>query len=72
MVHRLQVQYHLVSLANDHVGGTLLHWVISWDTGKLDLGEYNSEMLNTHDREGLTAVHIAVSNRNIPAASCSL
>ncbi|KAK1762095.1 ankyrin repeat protein [Phialemonium atrogriseum] len=69
VVHRLQRQYHLVSLPRDHAGRTLLHWAMeyNWDTSRLDLGEYSSDALNAQDRDGLTAVHIAIANRNMPA-----
>ncbi|KAL1887038.1 hypothetical protein Sste5346_010469 [Sporothrix stenoceras] len=48
---------------------TLLHWAIDydWDISKLDLGDYSSNELNAQDRDGLTAVHIAIVNRNLPA-----
>lgn len=69
VVCRLQDKYRLASLPRDHSGRTLLHWAMeySWDTDRLHLDDYGSDALNAQDKDGLTAVHIAVANRNMAA-----
>ncbi|KAI8256492.1 Ankyrin-3 [Colletotrichum sp. SAR 10_77] len=70
IVHMIQRKYRLQSLSSDHVGRTLLHWAAeyNWDIDKMDLSEYSrAGIINNKDRDGLTVVHIAVTNRNITA-----
>ncbi|KAK4443118.1 ankyrin repeat protein [Podospora aff. communis PSN243] len=69
VVRLLQGKYGLTSLASDHVGRSLLHWVVeySWalDVAKFHNSEYVSlGLLDLQDRDGLTALHIAVMNHN--------
>ncbi|KAF4856195.1 putative ankyrin repeat protein [Colletotrichum siamense] len=70
IVHMIQRKYRLQSLSSDHVGRTLLHWAAeyNWDIDKMDLSQYSrAGIINNKDRDGLTVVHIAVTNRNITA-----
>ncbi|KAF5517413.1 Ankyrin-3 [Colletotrichum aenigma] len=69
MVHMMQRKFRLQSLSSDHAGRTLLHWAMeyNWDIDKMDLSQYSVADLNKKDRDGLTAVHIAVINRNMAA-----
>ncbi|EFX04600.1 ankyrin repeat protein [Grosmannia clavigera kw1407] len=69
VVHWLQTEYGLLSLPQDHTGRTLLHWALehNWDASRLSLSDYSSAELNAQDHDGLTAVHIAVANRNMAA-----
>ncbi|KAK2773890.1 hypothetical protein CKAH01_13357 [Colletotrichum kahawae] len=69
IVHMMQRKYCLQSLSLDHMGRTLLHWALeyNWDIYKMDLSQYSMADLNKKDRDGLTAVHIAVTNRNMAA-----
>ncbi|KAE9571901.1 hypothetical protein CGMCC3_g12123 [Colletotrichum fructicola] len=69
IVHMMQRKYRLPSLSSDHVGRTLLHWAVeyNWDIDKMNLSQYRVTDLNKKDRNGLTAAHIAVTNRNMAA-----
>ncbi|OHF02533.1 hypothetical protein CORC01_02228 [Colletotrichum orchidophilum] len=69
IVHLMQRKYRLQSLSSDHVGRTLLHWALeyNWDFDRIDLSQYSMADLNKMDRDGLTAVHIAVTSRNMAA-----
>lgn len=68
IVYLLQRRYGVRSLASDHFGRTLLHWAIEhcWDTSRIVWSEYTS-LLDVQDRDGQTAMHLAVANRNINA-----
>ncbi|EXK28295.1 hypothetical protein FOXG_09993 [Fusarium oxysporum f. sp. lycopersici 4287] len=69
MVHLLQRKYKLKSLKFDHQGRNMLHWIMEhgWDLDRFDLSCYSVSDLNSQDRDGLTPMHIAASNRNIHA-----
>jgi ankyrin repeat protein len=69
VVDLLRERYGLTSLMSDHVGRTLLHWALeyNWDISATNLEEYSPGSLDTKDRDGLTALHIAISNRNMDA-----
>lgn len=69
VVYYLQRKYKLKSLQSDHVGRTLLHWALEYspDLDKIEWSEYGTSGLNAQDRDGLTALHIAVMNRNMDA-----
>ncbi|EMT71494.1 Ankyrin-2 [Fusarium odoratissimum] len=69
MVHLLQRKYKLKSLKFDHQGRNMLHWIMEhgWDLDRFDLSCYSISDLSSQDRDGLTPMHIAASNRNIHA-----
>lgn len=69
MVHLLQRKHKLKSLKFDHQGRNMLHWIMEhgWDLDRFDLSCYSVSDLNSQDRDGLTPMHIAASNRNIHA-----
>ncbi|KAI0532399.1 ankyrin repeat protein [Xylaria digitata] len=70
IVHRLRRDHDMTSLPSDHAGRTLLHWAMdhNWDINKIDnLADFCASNLNVRDRDGLTAIHLAVSNRNMAA-----
>lgn len=69
VVYMLQERYKLKSLDSDHCGRTLLHWALEhgWDTDRINWVDYSAARLDFQDRDGLTALHIAVMNRNIDA-----
>lgn len=69
LVHLLARRYGLKSLDSDHVGRTIIHWALehNWDFDKVNLGDYSTSQLDAQDRDGLTAIHLAVMNRNMDA-----
>ncbi|KPA36732.1 hypothetical protein FLAG1_10477, partial [Fusarium langsethiae] len=69
VVHLLQRRYGLQSLRSDHQGRNLLHWAMdhSWDLDRFNLEQYDISHLDSLDRDRMTPVHIAVSNRNMDA-----
>ncbi|KAK3352416.1 ankyrin repeat protein [Lasiosphaeria hispida] len=69
IVHLLRRRYKLKSLRSDHVGRTLLHWALEheWNMDRMDWSEFDESGLNIQDRDGLTALHIAVVSRNMDA-----
>lgn len=71
VVHLLQRRFGLRSLDSDHTGRTLLHWAIEhfWDMEQMNLGDFGGQpnLLDKKDRDGLTALHLAVVARNMQA-----
>lgn len=65
----LQRKFRLKPLRSDHVGRSLLHWALEhcWDLNKLDWNEYTASDLDVQDRDGLSALHLAVMNRDMDA-----
>ncbi|KAJ8122355.1 hypothetical protein ONZ43_g1430 [Nemania bipapillata] len=60
----------MTSLRSDHVGRTLLHWAMdyNWDIDKIgSLKDFSASNLDAQDRDGQTAMHLAVLNRNLAA-----
>lgn len=76
VVHLLQQRFGLTSLESDHTGRTLLHWAIEhfWDMERMDLTDFSSpsNLIDKRDRDGLTALHLAVVARNIQAVKALL
>lgn len=71
VVHLLRRRFGLRSLDSDHTGRTLLHWAIEhfWDMEQMDLADFGGShnLLDKKDRDGLTALHLAVVARNMKA-----
>lgn len=68
VVRMLQRKYGLASLSSDHKGRTLLHWAMEygWDIEKFDMVEQR-HLIDCADRDGRTAMHLAVMARNMDA-----
>lgn len=68
VVRMLQRKYGLPSLSSDHKGRTLLHWAIEygWDLDQFDISKHR-HLLDCPDRDGRTAMHLAVVARNMEA-----
>jgi len=66
MVDILLTKFHLDGLQSDHLGRTMLHWAIEpgWKYALMDHRCKPMSWLNKQDRDGLTALHIAISYRN--------
>ena len=62
-------KFCLDSLDGDHVGRTLLHWAVEncWKYGLIDHWKKPRSWLDKQDRDGMTALHLAVLYRNIEA-----
>ena len=69
VVQTLIEKFNLDGLDGDHIGRTLLHWAVEYGWKYALLHHWNkpSSWLNRQDRDGLTALHIAVTSRNIQA-----
>ncbi|GAB1311956.1 hypothetical protein MFIFM68171_02166 [Madurella fahalii] len=69
VVQMLQERHGLRSLKFDHAGRTLLHWALyhCWDLKMVNWADYTVADLDVQDRDGLTALHIAVMNLNMEA-----
>jgi Ankyrin repeats (many copies) len=67
-------KFRLEGLNSDHVGRTLLHWAVEygWRYGLIDHGRKPKSWLDRQDRDGLTALHLAVKFRNIDAVTALL
>ena len=74
IVNTLRTKFHLDSLDSDHVGRTLLHWAVEnfWAYGVSDHSDKPQAWLDRQDRDGMTALHLAIINRNLPAAESLL
>ncbi|KAJ4423231.1 hypothetical protein N0V82_002092 [Gnomoniopsis sp. IMI 355080] len=68
VVQLLQRKYGLKSLRSDHKGRTLLHWAIEygWDMDQFKMSE-SRDIIDLPDRDGWTAMHLAVMARNLDA-----
>lgn len=68
VVRMLQRKYGLTSLSSDHKGRTLLHWAIEygWDMDKFNMLAHR-HLIDCIDRDGRTAMHLAVIARNMDA-----
>ena len=74
VVHTLRTKFHLEGLDSDHFGRTLLHWAVEngWAYALADHSSKPQAWLDRQDRDGMTALHLAVLNRNFAAVQSLL
>ncbi|KAF2236554.1 ankyrin [Viridothelium virens] len=74
VVHTLRSKFRLEGLDSDHRGRTLLHWAAEnrWKYAQADHSSMPPGWLDRQDRDGMTALHLAVINRNSVAVDSLL
>lgn len=67
IVGELVTRFNLRPMANDHANRTLLHWAVEydWPIAETDLQILTAGNINQRDGSGTTALHLAISKRNI-------
>ncbi|OJD31266.1 ankyrin repeat protein [Diplodia corticola] len=66
LVKLLYTRYKAKDVEGDHVGRTMLHWSVEnlWSMDTVDISGKPRAWLDRQDRDGLTALHLAMLHRN--------
>lgn len=70
LVGELVTNFNLRPVASDHANRTLLHWALDydWPMSEGDLQILIAGNINQRDNNGMTALHLAISKRNMTVA----